>query len=354
MERATNKAERLLQIEALLLAHPEGLSQAEIARRLGVNRSTITRYLPDLERFYVHDTGDGRLAIDRDCYLTRVRLTLHEAMALHLAARLMATRTDKHNPHAASALRKLGVALERLAPFISRHLAASADVMDDAARRHDPVYLEVLETLTRAWSQGRMARLWHRHERGQVDEYDFAPYFIEPYAVGQTAHVIGWREPPGAVRTFKVERIQRIELTGQPYAIPEDFDPRKLLAEAWGIWYTEAEPVEVVLRFHPRVAGRVRETHWHRSEQVEEQPDGSLLWRARVAEPQEMLPWIRGWGADVEVVGPEGLRERMAGEARRMAETYGWQAGRGGTTSDGDSAGGTLDQTFASYFGGES
>jgi len=140
---------------------------------------------------------------------------------------------------------------------------------------------------------------------------EFAPYFIEPYAVGQTTHVIGWREPPGAVRTFKVERIQRIELTARSYAIPGDFDPRELLAEAWGIWYTEAEPVEVVLRFHPRVAGRVRETRWHRSEQIEEQPDGSLVWRARVAEPQEMLPWVRGWGADVEVVEPEELRDTL-------------------------------------------
>jgi len=322
MERAIGKAERLLQIEALLLAYPEGLTQAEIARRLGVNRSTIHRYLPDLGRFCVHDTDDGRLAIDRDHYVTRVRLTLHEAMALHLAARLMATRTDKHNPHAASALRKLGLALERLAPLISRHLTASAEVMDDEAQRHDPVYLEVLETLTRAWSQGRMVHLWHRHESGRVYDYDFAPYFIEPYAVGQTTHVIGWREPPGAVRTFKVERIQRIELTPRHYAIPEDFDPHEKLTDAWGIWYTEAEPVEVVLRFHPRVAHRVRETRWHRKEQTEEQPDGSLVWRARVAEPQEMLPWIRGWGADVEVVEPRELRERMMGEARRLATLY--------------------------------
>ena len=347
MERATGKAERLLQIEALLLAHPEGLTQAEIARRLGVNRSTIYRYLPDLGRFSVYETDNGRLAIDRDHYLTRVRLTLHEAMALHLAARLMATRTDKHNPHAASALRKLGLALERLAPLIFHHLAASADVMDDEAQRYDPVYMEVLETLTRAWSQGQIVHLWHRHESGRVYEYDFAPYFIEPYAVGQTTHVIGWREPPGAVRTFKLERIQRIELTPQPYTIPEDFDPHEKLADAWGIWYTEAEPVEVVLRFHPRVAHRVRETRWHRNEQTEEQPDGSLIWRAQVAEPQEMVPWIRGWGADVEVVGPPGLRERMAGEARRLAETYDWQVGRSSAT-EGD----TLDQTFASYFGG--
>ena len=348
MERAMGKAERLLQIEALLLDYPDGLSQAEIARRLGVNRSTVYRYLPDLTAsFAVYETDDGKLAIDRDHYLTNVRLTLHESMALHLAARLMATRTDKQNPHAAAALRKLGLALEKLAPRVAEHLKMSAEVMEDQAQRHDPVYLNVLETLTRAWSQGRKVRLWHRHENGRVYEYDFAPYFIEPYAVGQTTHVIGWREPPGALRTFKLERIQRIELTAASYEIPPDFDPRELLADAWGIWYTEAQPVEVVLRFHPRVAGRVRETRWHRSERVEEQPDGSVIWRARVAEPQEMLPWIRGWGADVEVLEPEDLRERMMGEARRLAEIYAWQVSRGGAT-DGD----TLDQTFATYFGG--
>lgn len=42
MNRAEEKAQRLLQIEKLLWAHPEGLTRAEIARRLGVNRSTIT------------------------------------------------------------------------------------------------------------------------------------------------------------------------------------------------------------------------------------------------------------------------------------------------------------------------
>jgi CRISPR-associated endonuclease/helicase Cas3 len=348
MERATNKAERLLQIETLLLAFPHGLTQAEVARRVGVNRSTIYRYLPELTaRFAVYETDDSRLAIDRDHYLTDVRLTLHESMALHLAARLMATRTDKRNPHAAAALRKLGLALEELAPRIAAHIQASACVMEEQTQRHDPVYLNVLETLTRAWSDGRVARLWHKHaSSGRVHKYEFAPYFIEPYAVGQTTHVIGWRDPPGALRTFKLERIQRITLTDQPYTIPEDFDPQTLLADAWGIWYTEASPETMVLQFHPRVAGRVRETRWHRSEHLEEQPDGSLIWRAQVAAPQEMLPWIRGWGADVEVLGPEDLRDQMTGEARRLAERYDWHAGRSDTTIDD-----TLDRTFASYFG---
>jgi CRISPR-associated endonuclease/helicase Cas3 len=199
MEDASTKTERLSQIEALLLAHPEGLSQAEIARRLRVHRSTIYRYLSELTQQYgVYEMDDGRLAIDRSRYLTRVRLTLHEAMALFLAVRMMVSRTDRYYPHAASAVRKLGAALERLAPFISQHMACAAEEMDDlAGRRDDPVYLEVLETLTVAWSERRKVRVWHQHERtGRVYEYVFAPYFIEPYPVGQTAHVIGYREPP--------------------------------------------------------------------------------------------------------------------------------------------------------------
>jgi predicted DNA-binding transcriptional regulator YafY len=109
-ERATNKADRLLQIERLLLDHPEGLTQSEIARRVGVHRSTINRYLPDLtRRFPIYETDDGQLILDRDSYLTEVRFTLHEAMAVHLAARLMTKTTDKQNPHAASALSKLDV-----------------------------------------------------------------------------------------------------------------------------------------------------------------------------------------------------------------------------------------------------
>ena len=45
MRDAENKSVRLLQIEALLLDHPEGMTQAELARRLGVNRSQAKAWL---------------------------------------------------------------------------------------------------------------------------------------------------------------------------------------------------------------------------------------------------------------------------------------------------------------------
>jgi CRISPR-associated endonuclease/helicase Cas3 len=35
-----------------------------------------------------------------------------------------------------------------------------------------------------------------------------------------------------------------------------------------------------------------------------------------------MLPWIRSWGAQVEVIAPDWLRERVAEELGNAAEIY--------------------------------
>jgi CRISPR-associated endonuclease/helicase Cas3 len=332
MNRAQEKSQRLLQIEELLWAHPEGMTRAEIARRLGVNRATITKYLAQGQlppSIYEAEDGSKTLKVDRAADLTNASFSLHEIMAIHLATRLLATRTDKQNPHAASALRKLGLALARLDRNVSSHLLRSADMMDEEARFRDPAYLGVLETLTEAWSAGRVVQLAYRAAGGEIHEYRLAPYFIEPYAVGQTAHVIGRCEPPGALRTLKVERIGAAAMTREGYELPDDFDPRALLKDAWGIWYTDEAPVDVILRFHPRVAQRVRETRWHPSQRVEEGPDGCLIWRGRIAQPREMLPWVRGWGADCEVLAPDALRAALCEEASRLAVLYGCDDGDG-------------------------
>ncbi len=327
MDRADSKAQRLLQIEQLLWAHPEGLTRAELARRLGVHRSTITRYanaghLPPS----IYEDDDGKLHVDRNADLTRTAFSLHEVAAIHLATRLLATRTDRRNPHAASALRKLGNALRRLDSHMSQHLLRSADAMDAPERPMDATYLRVLEVLTEAWSTGRKALVTYQLADGRTHECLIGPYVIEPYAVGQTAYVIGWREipgePAGAIRTLKVERLRAARLTAEPYDIPADFDPDEYLREAWGIWCDDEPPTAVVVRFSPRVAMRVRETRWHVSQQIRLLPDGYLLLRVEVDEPLEMVPWIRGWGANAEVLEPADLRATLADEAHRLASLY--------------------------------
>ena len=101
MKRAEGKAVRINQIEMLLWSHPEGLTRTEVARRIGVHRSVITKYVDqdDLPPSIYEDFLDGKkLKIDRAADLTKASFTLHEVMAIHLATRLLATRTDKQNP----------------------------------------------------------------------------------------------------------------------------------------------------------------------------------------------------------------------------------------------------------------
>ena len=112
-------------------------------------------------------------------------------------------------------------------------------------------------------------------------------------------------------------------LLEETYEIPAGFDPYAILEHAWGIWFKQGRPVTVRLRFSARVAERVKETRWHRSQEIESLSDGSLLWTVLVDEPIEMTPWIRGWGPEVEVIEPEELRQKFVQETAELVTLYG-------------------------------
>jgi len=316
-----------MQLEQLLLAHSQGLRRSEIARRLGIHRSTAARYVSELGSFLpVTEDDSGLVGINRDGYLSHIRLTIHESLSLYLASRLMADRMDRFNPHTASALRKLGQSLQAFSPTIANQIVAEAEKVEGSRARRDPVYLSVLETLTRGWSEGRRVDVLHHSvHRNANDSYRFAVYLIVPYAVGQTVQAIGGCAGEDHLRTLRIDRILQATLTSDTYKIPHDEKIAHMLINAWGIWYSDAEPVDVVLRFSAHVAHRVRETVWHSSQELTDLPSCELIWRARIAEPREMFPWIRGWGADVEVIGPESLRETSRRETREAALVYGWK-----------------------------
>lgn len=121
-----------------------------------------------------------------------------------------------------------------------------------------------------------------------------------------------------------------------------------MLRHAWGIWGGEGVPEIVRLKFASgQATRRLKESIWHPLEQVTDLPDGGCLWEAPIAEWQEMLPWVRGWGAAVEVLAPVELRETLMGEARALALMYGW------TVASGRGAIPSLADTFSELFGGE-
>lgn len=324
--KALAKSERFLELEVLLLSHPAGMRKSEIAKRLGIDRSTAGRYVTELtDPLGLVEDDDGRVWIDKDRYLPPVRLTTHEMESIRLAFRLFSRKIRLPFPHAAAALRKLALATAKASPFLSRRLSETADTVDchkfPAFTRR---YRQIMEGLIAALATHREVRLSHfSHRRKALDEYRFQPYCLEPYPDGNSIHAIGFCPDLGEMRTFKLERIRSVKQTEETFTPPADFDLDGYTASAWGIWgHADAKPVAVVLRFSAAVGERVHETVWHEGQSLEDLADGGVLFRCAVAEPLEMYPWIRGWGADVEIVEPKELRERFKKEVEKMTGLY--------------------------------
>lgn len=319
MERTMTRAERLKAIETWLYQSSGGGKATEIASRFGVHRSTVYRDIQSLGESGSPIWEDGgRFGVLKERYLTTVRVKLHEALALYLAARLLSAHSDEHNPHVVSALEKLASAMPE---SIGEHINRTAAVAD--RRRPDRDHIRVLEKLTRAWSERRQVRMvYHNPQTGETTERTVDPYFIEPSPVGYASYVIGYDHLRQAVREFKVERIQRATLLEAAFNTRDGFDPYEFLEHSWGIMGGD-EVVDVVLRFSGKVGYRVRESDWPGVVDVTDEPDGGCRLRLRVKHTLEMKPWIRSWGPECEVLAPEELRKEIAEDMIAAGRVYG-------------------------------
>ena len=323
MREPEARFERIEAIERQLAAHPEGRTTGELARLYDVDPATIYRdlvYLQSVGTVLSKQKRRWRLDVRRS--LHSVKLSSHEMMALYLAARLLSRQSDEHNPHVVTALDKLADALRTRSPLMARHIEQAAAAVRERPAREQ--YVEALETLTLAWAHGRKVRLRYRsYSKGETTERVFAPYFIEPSGIGYASYVIGFDELRGAMRTLKVERIYDAQLTDVCYEVPATFDPLQLLASAWGVIWSDDGETEVTLRFAPPVVRRVKESIWHHTQRIEDLSDGTCLFTVRVGSTLEFKPWVRQWGAAVEVMRPADFREEMIAEVREMARVYG-------------------------------
>ena len=318
MSRGMSRAERLREAE--MLYAQRAYSDQEMADRLGITRATAWKDRQELEsRIPFVPDGDGRRRIDRGRYISEVRLNLHEALALYLAARRTSRQTQMARQHSAGALRKLATALHQP---MTRRLVDAAEAVNEQQPPQDRT--QVMETIARGWAERIVVSLVYRRlDATTTKTHRVKPYLIEPSQWSDAVYVIGHSDLSRGEITFKTARIERATLTTERFEWPEEFDEQRLLRHAWGIWYSDREPETVVLRFAPgRAAKRLKESVWHPLQKIEDTAGGGCLWSCPVDEWQEMLPWVRGWGADVEVVGPEGLRREMEREILRLANTY--------------------------------
>jgi len=85
----------------------------------------------------------------------------------------------------------------------------------------------------------------------------------------------------------------------------------------------ESGPDQVIqVRFSKKVARNVAEVNWHKTQQIEWNDDGTLVFSAKVKGLSEVSWWILGYGDQAEVVKPAALRKMIATHAGQMLRKY--------------------------------
>ena len=320
----TTRLQRLERISLLLMRNARGLTEGEIADEVNIDRRTVNNYLRELD-FQGKAYKDGIYWFPFVLKESRLRpfdLSPEEAVTLYLGARLLSKQQDKRNELAETALLKLATALKADAGIGAEIEQAAREL---AQRPLQKEYQPIFRDVVRGYIYRRKIEISYRPLNWKKSfQTTFSTYLLEPSPIGFTTYLIGHSSIVNAQRAYKMERIESVRLSKEEYAVPPDFPGLEILRSAWSIMMGE-ERVRVVLRFSERVKTRVLETRWHPSQHTRDDPDkpGCLLWEVQVADTLDLLPWIRSWGADVEVLEPREIREALEKEVRKLARVYG-------------------------------
>ena len=308
-----------------LIEARHGVTIEEMAEETGVNRRTIHRDLNAIQEAgypLVSEWVDGNKVYR---FLTRfkdvppINFTLQELMTLSfLRSQLDILKGTPFHEDMEAIFRKVNSVLPpRYAAHMERIARVSLPLLQ-GGRDYGRVAEELKLLRDALLYQYRVTIGYRSPGKGEAAEYRVDPYTIIFYKGG--LYLLGYAHNRQALRTFAVERIERVVVEKERFEMPESFRPEEQLKSAFGI--VEEEAMEVSVRFSPQLAGQVVERVWHPTQRVRLQPDGSAVVSFTAGGRMEIVSWILSYGRHAEVLEPLDLREEVKGIVAEMAGMY--------------------------------
>ena len=311
-------AARLRRILLLIphLADGEEHRVTDLARAIGADREMLVRDLETLVTredepggfvpgVQIYFTGD-RVSLTSNPFRRPMRLTASELGALELGLAMLRTERPPDERKAVNG------ALERLR-------AAMVHIPSDAiaAGQRDASLPDPGDTTTLATVQHAMAarrKIAIRYRGGSKETASNRT--VQPYALVIASgnwYLLGQCESSGAIRSFRLDRIEAIDQLGESYEIPTTFSLDEHLSDRKVL--RTGEPRWMRVRYSPRVARWIAER-----EGVELEADGSLTMEHPLADVQWGVRHVLQYGPDAEVLEPAEVREELT---RRLATLVG-------------------------------
>ncbi|RJX27675.1 MAG: transcriptional regulator [Dethiobacter sp.] len=317
-----NKTERIIKVILALSQNPAA-SASDLADRLQVSERSVYRYLNDIKRlgFPLHNFKDAESGLQRH-YLTPLTFTAAEALAIVAAGQ--------------SLLSQEGLPLcDDLGTALLKVKAAICSIEDKRAfYRLEPRFTYLSEKI-RDYSpwQGLIQQITEciYHCRSIIVVYDsfssdeVTERLIDPYDLywnKGNLYLAAYCHKHNNMRSFRIDRFNSVKKVGARFNRNPEFDLNKYLGPSWQVYRGNEDAIKAKILVYPPAARLFRETRYHETQELEELEDGKLSCTFKVPDTPEFRTWLLGWGSQVEVLEPAGLRKRIVVELNEALARY--------------------------------
>ena len=158
-------------------------------------------------------------------------------------------------------------------------------------------------------------------DRNEPKEHWVEPYHVREYQsrfylVGKSQKAKG-----GTLLTFALDRILDLWPTDKKFD-EKNFDDASYFQHAIGVTVPQGEPEKVILSFTPHQGKYIKTQAIHPSQQVESDTADECRISINVVINHELTMLLLSYGANVKVIQPAQLAEKIAAEAKAMLERY--------------------------------
>lgn len=178
------------------------------------------------------------------------------------------------------------------------------------------MFQDVLGALT---GRKRLHIRYHGRGTDEVSERDISPQRLTNYR--DRWYLDAWCHDKHGLRSFALERVQQQQLLDQDARDVSADELQGHFGASYGIFSGPAEH-QAELLFSARRARWVADEQWHPDQQGELLQDGRYRLRIPFSNPSELLMDILQFGSEVEVVGPDFLRDMVKQSLKDSRKIY--------------------------------
>jgi predicted DNA-binding transcriptional regulator YafY len=169
--------------------------------------------------------------------------------------------------------------------------------------------LEVIRIAYQSFDRNEPKEHW-------VEPYHLREYQYRFYLIGKSQKAKG-----GTLLTFALDRIVDLWPTSKTFD-EKNFDDASYYQHAIGVTVPQGAPEKVVLSFTPLQGKYLKSQPIHPSQQIEKDNDKECHISLRVVINHELQMLLLSYGANVSVLQPTHLADKMAAEAKAMLQRY--------------------------------